>query len=289
MAKIDRLVWASGLVCESFGVRLGLRATTADGLARLAARLPPGWRRARGPSVERLYSYVDGAGVEGARRGVRRFHLLYADAARALRTREAAEVEEAFEADAQLFVAASARGRLFVHAGVVGWRGRAILLPGRSFAGKTTLVAELVRAGAVYYSDEYAVLDAEGRVHPYARPLGVRREGGAARRRVTAEELEGACGVGPLPVGLVYVGEYRPGARWRPRRLTAGQGVLALLSHTVAARREPAHALAVLQRVAGGAAVIKGARGEAVAAAGALLDEGESCWSTTSNGTGPSV
>jgi hypothetical protein len=286
MAKLDRLVWAAGLVCESFGVRVGLRATTAGGLARLAARLPPGWRRARGPAVERLYSYVDGG---DARRGVRRFHLLYADASRALRTREASEVEEAFEADSQLFVAASARGRLFVHAGVVGFGGRAILLPGRSFAGKTTLVAELLRAGAAYYSDEYAVLDAEGRVHPYARPLGVRGEAGAPRRRVTAEELEGVCGVGPLPVGLVYVGEYSKGARWRPRRLTVGQGVLALLTHTVAARREPAHALAVLQRVAGGAAVLKGARGEAAPTARALLDEvekssaGDGCQEEVSN------
>jgi hypothetical protein len=271
MAKLDRLGWAAGLVCESFGVRVGLRATTAEGLARLAARLPPGWRPARGRAVERLYSYVDGDEGARARRGAGRFHLLYADAGRALRTREGTEAEEAFEADAQLFVAASARERLFVHAGVVGFGGRAILLPGRSFAGKTTLVAELVRAGAVYYSDEYAVLDREGRVHPYARPLGVRGRGGEPRRRVTAEELEGARGVGPLPVGLVYVGEYREGARWRPRRLTCGQGVLALLSHTVAARREPALALAVLPRAASHATVLKGARGEAVETARALL------------------
>jgi hypothetical protein len=269
MAKLDRLGWAAGLVCEAFGVRVGLRATTAEGLMRLAARLPPGWRRARGRAVERLYSYVEGG--ETSARGARRFHLLYADAWRALRARAAAEVEEAFEADAQLFVAAGARARLFVHAGVVGVGGRALLVPGRSFAGKTTLVAELVRAGAAYYSDEYAVLDAEGRVHPYARPLGVRGEGGRARRRVTAEELAGARGTRPLPVGLVYVGEYREGARWRPRRLTRGQGVLALLAHTVAARRQPAQALAVLERVAAHATVLQGTRGEAAGAARELL------------------
>lgn len=276
MAKLDRLVWADGLVCESYGVRVGLRATTAEGLARLAARLPPGWRRARGRTVGRLYSYVDGGDEENAGRGVRRFHLLYGDASRLARTREASEASEAFESDAQLFVATGARGRLFVHAGVVGWGGRAILLPGRSFAGKTTLVAELVRAGAVYYSDEYAVLDEEGRVHPYARPLGVRGEAGAPRRRIAAEELAGAGGVvGPLPVGLVYVGQYRAGARWRPRRLTGGRAVLALLAHTVAARREPAVALDVLGRVARDAAVLQGTRGEASATAPALLAAAE--------------
>jgi hypothetical protein len=31
-------------------------------------------------------------------------------------------------------------------------------------------VAELVRAGATYYSDEFAVLDSRGRVHPFPRP-----------------------------------------------------------------------------------------------------------------------
>ena len=70
-----------------------------------------------------------------------------------------------------------------MHAGVVGWKGWALVLPGKSGAGKTTLVAELIRAGATYYSDEYAVLDERGRVHPYARPLAVRVDGWRQRRR----------------------------------------------------------------------------------------------------------
>ena len=49
--------------------------------------------------------------------------------------------------------------------------GHGIMLPGYSFAGKTTLVAEFVRAGALYYSDEYAVLDRDRFAHPYPRPL----------------------------------------------------------------------------------------------------------------------
>ena len=68
-------------------------------------------------------------------------------------------------------VAQRSRQMLFVHAGVVGWRGLAIVIPGRSHTGKSTLVAELVWRGAVYYSDEFAVLDDTGRVHPSRRPL----------------------------------------------------------------------------------------------------------------------
>ena len=67
---------------------------------------------------------------------------------------------------------------IFVHAGVVGHLGRALVIPGVSFAGKTTLVRELVRAGAIYYSDEFAVIDVEGRIHPYAKPLSIREDGG---------------------------------------------------------------------------------------------------------------
>ena len=48
---------------------------------------------------------------------------------------------------------------------------RAILLPGGALTGKRTLVAELVRAGCTRYSDDYAVLDAEGLVNCTSGPL----------------------------------------------------------------------------------------------------------------------
>ena len=185
--------------------------------------------------VSRLYSLV--VGGDGPRPGVRRFHLLYGDAARLARSREVGEVLEAFETDLQLYVAEMAPRRLFVHAGVVGWRGQAVLIPGRSFTGKTTLVAALVKAGATYYSDEYAVLDARGRVHPYARLLGIREHGALQRAtKYPVSTLGGRAGSKPLPVGLVIVSEYKAGARWRPRQLSAGKGALAVLAHTVSAR-----------------------------------------------------
>jgi hypothetical protein len=58
---------------------------------------------------------------------------------------------EAVESWAQLTVATVAEGLVFVHVGVVGWRNRAIVIPGRSLSGKSTLVLELVGAGADYY------------------------------------------------------------------------------------------------------------------------------------------
>jgi hypothetical protein len=114
-------------------------------LERVLERLPPGWKPARSPIVSRLYSLI--VGGDGPRPGIRRLSLLYGDAVRLARSREAGEVLEAFETSLQHYVAEMAPRRLFVHAGVVGWREQAVLIPGRSFTGKTTLVAALVKAG----------------------------------------------------------------------------------------------------------------------------------------------
>jgi hypothetical protein len=269
MRKIDRLGWTAGFAFESFGVRIGVRTTDERTLEMLTARLPPGFRRTRARVVERLYSVY--APERSAQRGVRRFQILYGNHARLARTEDLEEVLEAFESHLQMYVAEEARNRLFVHAGAVGWRGRAVVLPGRSYSGKSTLVAELVRAGAEYYSDEYAVLDEHGRVHPFTRPLSIRKEGGG-KSRVSPDALEGRTGIAPLPVGLVVVSEYRQGARWRPRELSSGKGLLELLAHTVSARRQPAVALCTLSEVMVRAQVLKGARGEAREVAASILE-----------------
>jgi hypothetical protein len=270
MEKLDRLGWTAGMSFTAYGVRVGVRVTQAEALNELIEHLPWGWKPARSPAVERLYSLI--VGGAGPRLNVRRFHLLYGNAGQLARTLDLKPVLDAFESDLQLYVAETARRRVFVHAGAVGWRGRAIVIPGRSFSGKTSLVAALVRAGAVYYSDEYAVLDRRGRVHPYLKPLSLRENGSAQATKYRVEELGGRAGRKPIPVGLVVVSPYKPGARWRPRRLTAGRGELALLANTVSARRQPEIALATLQQVVSHATVLSGVRGEAREMVPALLE-----------------
>ena len=116
---------------------------------------------------------------------------------------------------------------------------------------------------ADYYSDEYAVFDSKGRVHPFASPLQIRNEGDFIQTKIDVAELGGRAGSKPLPVALVLVTEFRKGARWRPRNLSAGAGALELLSNTVSARRSPANALDAFDHVVSRAHVVKGARGEA--------------------------
>lgn len=261
MAKLDRLGWAAGLTLIAYGVRVGIRVNDPGLLPRVAAHLPPGWRPAPSPRVEYLFSLL--AGGSGPRPNVRRFNLLYGNASRLGRSMDLDEIIEALESYLQLYIAETARRRVFVHAGVVGWRGRAVIMPGRSHSGKSTLVAAMVRAGAVYYSDEFAVLDAAGLVHPYPRPLSLRDRDTGKATRYRVESLGGIAGVHPLPVGLVIVSMYKPGVAWRPRRLSVGHGVLALLANTVSARRQPAVALATLRQVAARATMVKSGRGEA--------------------------
>src|SRR5947207_9537482 len=146
MEKLDRLGWAAGTCFTAYGARIGIRLNRADILKRLPECLPPGWKPARSNRVDRLYSLR----VGGAARGIHAFHLVYANAARVARARDLNEALLLLESDLQLYVAERARGRVFVHAGVVGWNGRAIVIPGRSMSGKSKLVAALMRAGATY-------------------------------------------------------------------------------------------------------------------------------------------
>lgn len=261
MAKIDRLGWADGLSFTSYGLRVGLRVNDSAILDQLVARLPPGAKLSSVRTVDHLYSLT--GFNNGSPRRIRRFNLGYWNLVRFARVRDFEDLLNQFESHLQLTVAEYAPRRVFVHAGVVGWKGAAILIPGLSYSGKTTLVTELIRAGATYYSDEYAVIDERGRVHAYPRPLGIRAPETKLATRVEAELMGAEIGSKPLPVGLVISTRFKKSARWRPRELTRGKGVLEMLSNTVSARTQPEMALNVLPRALEAARVLKGVRGEA--------------------------
>jgi hypothetical protein len=249
------------LLVRSHGLVLELLVEPARLLPSVRARLPPDHTISRRPCVaDRAWSLIrvrDGFELSRARG---RPHL----------TLTLADALERLESEVNLFVAEHARDRLFVHAGVVAWRGRAILVPGRSGSGKSTLVAALVRAGARYYSDEYAVLDADGRVHPFPRPLSLRRADGSRARR-SHVALGGRAGARPIEVSLVLACRYRPRGRPGLRPLSPGRMVLALLKHTVAARSRPELAFTCLEQVASRARGLYGVRKEAAAFAGRIL------------------
>lgn len=164
--------------------------------------------------------------------------------------------------DVHFQLAFFARDALYVHASVVAIGGSAIVFPGRSFSGKSTLAAELVKAGALYFSDEFAVFDTRGRVHPYIKPISLRDRDGVGRL-FRAETLGGSCGSAPLPVALIVYTRYKTGANWEPRSLTTGKALLAMVDNTVRARDNPEMMLQTLAKVARSANAIESDRGEA--------------------------
>ncbi len=237
-----------------------------------APHLPLGWQTAPGADNEVDILYSLRLAPPAQREGQRNYHLLYCGSALLARHLELPPVLTALEKHAELLTALRAQDCLFVHAGAVGWQGQAILIPGRSMTGKTTLVKALVEAGATYYSDEFAVLDKEGRVHPYPVPLSMRDAQGRPVGKIPVAELNGQVGEEPLPVGLVVVTHYQRRARWRPQELSPAQGLLRLLDNTVAARREPQYTMPILKLAALNAKIVESKRGDAKRIAPALLE-----------------
>ena len=268
---LERFHWGSGLALTCYGVSLGVRVNDPDLLRPMLDRLPPGWAASASPDVETLYSVTKIAGR--SRTNAAPFYFLYRGGCLLTRSRDWEALLLALESDLHRSIATQAEAHVFVHAGVVGYRGQAILLPGRSFSGKTTLAAALVRAGAEYLSDEYAVLDSAGRVHPYAKPLSVRAGADLAAGRYTAEALGGHAATGPLPVGMIVSARYAAGARWRPSVMTSGQALLELLENAVRVRELPRLAMQTLPLAVSGAQSYRGRRGEADRVAAWLLQQ----------------
>jgi hypothetical protein len=242
----------------AYGTRLAVETSDPGLLGQAMSGLPAGWRRESGQDgvdwcfrVERIdggFLTVDGAGKKTAHDNFR-------------------GVRQALGQELRRCVGYHTPDLTFVHAGVVAHNGRAIVLPGRSFSGKSTLVQALLRAGAEFYSDEYAVIDRAGRVMQYREPLILRGPAGRMETEIVAEGADR-----PLPVGLVVVTSYRSDAAWAPRRLGTADGIVAMVEHAIPARDRPAETLATLSRALADATVLVGERGEADETALALLE-----------------
>ncbi len=188
---------------------------------------------------------------------------------------------EMVESQIRVTVAEFAVGKVFLHAGVVGWKNRAIVIPARSFSGKTTLVAALVKKGALYYSDEYAVLDADGNVEPFPKWLSLRGIiNPYTQLDCSVESIGGVAGKNTIPVAMVLIARYQKEKKipkkWNPRRLSSGQGIMEILPHTLPIRNNPKFVLEILNKLARRAIIVKTVRGEADEFAETLLNYFES-------------
>ena len=253
---------------ESYGVRVKVEASTAELISEAE-------RTARRALVENLVE-LDEPDAEHT------FKILSGESGTLFLERDGERISfddryqrffKFFDSLLRITVAEYAVGRVFVHAGVVAKAGKAIVMPADSFSGKTTLVSELVKAGAEYYSDEYAVLDEAGLVHPFARDMSVRYLNGqtVAEKQGSIASIGGRVGSTPIPIGLVLLTKYEEGADWKPERLTPGQGMLEMIPHTIPRLADTALALKVLNTAVSDAIILKSPRGDADKLASVVL------------------
>lgn len=91
-------------------------------------------------------------------------------------------------------VAQHAHRYLILHAGVVAWGDRALLLPGEPGAGKSTLCAGLVARGWRLLSDELALIRPErGDILPLPRPISLKNASLPAIRTAVPDAQFGPC------------------------------------------------------------------------------------------------
>ena len=165
----------------------------------------------------------------------------------------------------ELYAAERCPDRIAIHAGVIAVHDRALLLPGRSLAGKSTLTKALMDAGADYLSDEYAMLDADGLVHPYPRPLRLRLDG----VKIIAPPPD----TRPEPRTVALIAALQHDDRgWSVTPLSKGEATLRLIENAVPAQTRSKETLDATTAAARTAQAITGTRGEAGEAARHLLE-----------------
>lgn len=161
-------------------------------------------------------------------------------------------------------VAEFAVSRVFLHAGAVSIDNKGIIFPAESYHGKSTLTAELIKAGAVYYSDDFAVLDENARLHPFPKRISLRGiKDDFAQTDFPVKYFGGQVGTEPIEVKLIVLTEYEKDFKWSPELLSPGSAIMNILPHTVPIRSNPQFTLKVLHKLTNRAIIAKSKRNDA--------------------------
>jgi hypothetical protein len=269
---------------EAFGLKIGVRADDPSVIARLQGIGPAGSRPCDPEDVECMFGITTtDIGRYNVRFDIREGVVL---TERDMTAYIAGDADldlaiAALDVHVQSYIALHAPDQIFIRAGVVGYRGYAILVAGGPISGKSTLVQALVDAGATAYSEDYAPLDESGRVRPYFRTVvagAERAERANGQAPVDDAELE------PLPLGAIVLTAYRRGAEWQPKSLSRGEAVLAVMSHAEPGSERPAETFrGITNALRGDVVALQSDRGEAAAVAPLLLADVERALSQASN------
>ena len=137
------------------------------------------------------------AGTGGLRRFYRRQAMAFIDTPPPYVPLPEHMAQMMFEQALNWCVATRTFTHLILHAAVVARNGKAIVIPGESGQGKSTLCASLVARGWRHLSDEFALLDPETlRITAHPRPISLKNQSIAAMKAwapdaIVSETLEG--------------------------------------------------------------------------------------------------
>ena len=160
---------------------------------------------------------------------------------------------------------ASAHPLVVLHAGVVSYRGRGILMPAPQDHGKSTLTTALIRAGCTFLSDEAAPIDPRtGVVRPFFRPILLSPQSLAVfpglaealppdyegfrnyQFHMTCEDVRSGSTGGPSSVDVIVTPRYEPGAATELEPFAAADCLLMMVTQCLNFDRVSARAVPVL-------------------------------------------
>lgn len=269
--NLEKRNWRHELKIECFGVKIGVRSNNLALFNKiknnLSEILPVEWSEIEETSVEHWVSIIKG---EDKPKEI----TVYKDEEFAGRNFSADVIYDLIVSKIRATIAEFASEYVFLHAGVVSRDGKAIIIPGKSRAGKTTLVLELIKRNCDYFSDEFAVIDKNGLVYPFPKKVSVRGIIDEHRQLdISVSEYGGKIGKKPVPAGYILITDYSEGKRTGNFKInSSGNGVMSAVSNSISVRQNPKFVLEVLSKIANQAIVLEAKRGEAAEFADFFLD-----------------
>jgi hypothetical protein len=271
MRTRDKPSWTDAFAVTAFGSRVGVRVLDPSLIPLLMDRLPPNSRVSN--KMNRVDQWISLNSTSISANGVRREYCLpYSGKIATACSKELEYLLEDYDSQLRFALAQFSKRKIFVHGGAIGWNGKVAVFPGSTHSGKSHLVAELIKAGADYFSDEHVVLDDKGFVHPWLKPLSIRDGHQGRQRNVWPEALGARVATKPLPVSLVLSTYFRPAAIWNPQTLTPAVGALELVANAISARKYPERAMSVLAATAERALIVKSDRPDAKDVLGRIFE-----------------